>query len=246
MRRMRWTTVAAGVLMALAAEGAMAQSGGSPPPAEVQARGNPFFDSGNLDFSPAAVTVQVGQVVRWTNTDPLVPHTSTEVHGLWDLGGTYGGTPANRSGYGPGESVSRPFEAGLHKYLCVIHPSMVGTVTVPVQVAAARRRVVRVLKVRVRVPGQRRKRTVRVRVVRTVSDVAMRWAAAPTGATVGFDVEVRRGDGGFKRFATGTREAVGSLVAQRPGTVFQVRARWRDLDEPAKATDWSPPVTITA
>jgi plastocyanin len=218
----------------------------TPPAVEVKAEGNALYDTANLRFSPASVTVQVGQAVRWTNTDPVVPHTATEKHRLWDLGGTYGATPANPSGFGPRETVLRVFEAGTHEYLCRVHPTMLGTVAVPVQVAAARRRVTRVRRVRVRLLGRRRPVFVRVRVIRTVSDVAMRWAASPSGATQGFDVEVRRGAGAFTRFATGTREPVGRLVAQRPGAVFQVRARLRDLDDPAKATEWSPAVTITA
>jgi plastocyanin len=50
------------------------------PAASVNANGNAF--TGGLSFTPFSVTVPVGGVVRWTNTDMLVPHTATEDHGL--------------------------------------------------------------------------------------------------------------------------------------------------------------------
>src|SRR5436305_11051653 len=124
-------------------------AGAQPAPAvTVKAKGNVF--TGGLGFDPASVQVAVGQVVRWTNTDFLVPHTATENHGLWDLGGSYGATPANPPGFGPGQSVQRAFEAGTAHYYCRVHPTqMKGVVAVPVQLAleharvAVRRRVVR-------------------------------------------------------------------------------------------------------
>src|SRR5687768_3209677 len=145
----------------------------APPTTEVSAQGNALYDTANLRFSPARVTVPVGGTVRWTNTDPVVPHTATEKHHLWDLGGAYGATPANPSGFGPGASVLRVFEAGTHEYFCRVHPTMLGVVAVPVQLASARRRVTRLRRVRVRVPGRRRPIFVRVRQTRTVSDVTM-------------------------------------------------------------------------
>src|SRR6059058_3132731 len=108
--------VLVGVLLAVP----VGAAGDAKPAAEVNAEGNAF--TGGLKFDPAKVGVKVGQVVRWTNTDFLVPHTATEDHGLWDLGGTYGGTPANPSGFGPGESRSRVFEAGTQNYYCRVHP----------------------------------------------------------------------------------------------------------------------------
>src|SRR4051812_25461120 len=83
---------------------------GSAPTAQVGANGNPF--SGGLSYTPPQVTVGVGQVVQWTNTDSFVPHTVTEDHVLFDLAGDYGATPANPGGFGPGTSVQRAFSAG--------------------------------------------------------------------------------------------------------------------------------------
>jgi plastocyanin len=73
-------------------------------------------------FSPATVTVQVGDTVRWTNNDG-VPHTSTSTGNgddEWDSG--------NLSN---GESYERVFETpGEFDYTCTVHPMMTGTVTV--------------------------------------------------------------------------------------------------------------------
>jgi plastocyanin len=109
------------------------------PAAEVDANGNAFVP-GSLGFDPVEVSVPVGGVVRWTNTDYSVPHTSTEDHGLWRLSGTYG-SPGPYQGYGPGESVARAFEAGTHHYYCEVHPDdMKAVVEVPVTLERARHR----------------------------------------------------------------------------------------------------------
>src|SRR3954454_1137805 len=105
--------VAALALAFAPAAGAATKEGG--------ANGNVF--TGGLSFPPASVRVAVGDTVRWRNTDNVVPHTATENHGLWDLGGNYGQTPANPSGFGPGETVQRRFEAGTHSYYCRVHPT---------------------------------------------------------------------------------------------------------------------------
>ncbi|HVE67479.1 MAG TPA: plastocyanin/azurin family copper-binding protein, partial [Solirubrobacteraceae bacterium] len=217
-----------------------------PAPVEVRAQGNPFYDSANLRFSPAAVTAAVGQTVRWTNTDTTVPHTATEDHDLWDLGGSYGATPANPPGMAPGTSVGRRFEAGVHRYHCRIHASMNGVVSVPVLLATARRRVTRLVRVPVRIPGTRRTAVFRIRVGRTVTDVAMRWAPLPSGPDRVFDVEVRRGEGPYKRYATGTHRSSGMLIGQNPGTTFGVRARMRAKGGESRATDWSAAATIVS
>src|SRR5690606_9534210 len=69
-------------------------------------------------FSPSAVTIGVGEGVTWTNNDD-VPHSVA-----------FSGGPT-----GPimnqGESYSRTFDAaGTYSYLCGVHPSMSGSVTV--------------------------------------------------------------------------------------------------------------------
>src|SRR3954471_18737538 len=107
---------------------------------EVGANGNVF--TGGLSFTPARLTLAGGDTVRWRNTDNIVPHTATEDHGLWDLTGSYGSTPANPPGFGPGEIRERVFEAGTHAYFCRVHPTqMRGTIAVAPTLAVQRVRV---------------------------------------------------------------------------------------------------------
>ncbi len=116
---------------------ALAANAQDDPAAEVDANGNAFVP-GSLNFDPDKVRVPVGGVVRWTNTDQFVPHTSTENHGLWQLSGSYG--PPGSQGYGPGESVERAFEAGTHRYYCEVHrEEMRGIVEVPPTLTKPRR-----------------------------------------------------------------------------------------------------------
>lgn len=208
-------------LLALAPAGAAAQ-------ATVEAQGNPF--AGNLAFQPRDVTVAVAGVVRWTNTDVLVPHTATEDHELWDMTGTYGQTPANPPGFGPGDSRERAFEAGTHRYFCRVHPKeMRGTVAV----AARLERASTVTETK---PSGRLRRRRRVRVT---------WAPAVPAEGLGFDVEIRRGDGPWRGWRAGKRAASGTFRTQERKQPWSVRARLRRLDDPAAATDWSPVASIS-
>lgn len=79
--------------------------------------------TGNYSFSPASVTVKVGETVMWVN-DTAVPHTSTSDSGsalTWDssaissAGGTYSMTFT---------------KAGTFAYHCAFHPFMHGKVIV--------------------------------------------------------------------------------------------------------------------
>ena len=208
---------------ALCAVPAHAQS----PAASVNAEGNAF--TGGLRFDPDEVAVGVGQVVRWTNTDELVPHTATEDHGLWDLTGTYGQTPANPPGFGPGETRERPFEAGSHRYYCRVHPAqMKGVVAVPARVAAASS------VVETRGSKSRRRR----RILAT-------WAAAAPADGLVFDVEIRRGDGPWRRWRNGTVRASGTIRTQAARAPWSVRARLRSASDEKAATDFSPVASIS-
>jgi plastocyanin len=196
----------------------VAASGDKKPAAEVNAEGN-VFTPGSLKFDPAKVSVNVGQIVRWTNTDTVVPHTATEDHGLWNLTGTYGETPANPPGFGPGESRQRTFEAGTQHYYCKVHPTqMRAVVAVPVTLA-----------VHGLADGRR---------------VAMRWAPTAPGPDRAFDVQVKRGAGSWKIFRTGTRKALGKFKRNGPKILISVRARLRKASDAAAHTDWSPVATI--
>jgi plastocyanin len=70
-------------------------------------------------FSPATVTVAVGDTVTWTNSDQI-SHTATADTGQFDTGTI-----------GNGASVTITFpDAGSFPYHCTIHVQMTGTITV--------------------------------------------------------------------------------------------------------------------
>jgi len=70
-------------------------------------------------YRPAAVTIEAGQTVTWTNRG-FTPHTVTAVGGEFDSGRL-----------NLGESFKVTFSTpGTFAYACTIHPSMKGTVTV--------------------------------------------------------------------------------------------------------------------
>jgi plastocyanin len=205
---------------------------------EVDAAGNAF--TGGLAFDPADIEVVVGEHVRWTNTDILVPHTATEDHDLWDLTGTYGATPLTPPGFGPGDSRERRFEAGSWSYYCRVHPvDMRGTVDVPVKL---------------------RKRKVKGAAGGTRYVVIARWAKEQLPDGQVFDVQKRaliaRAIAGGKASARNrlgpwrsAREDTRSLkLAMRPlqaGSVVEFRARVHRADDPEAASGWSPRARIT-
>jgi plastocyanin len=76
--------------------------------------------SGAQSYSPAAVTVNVGQTVAWMNMD-TVAHTATADGGAFDTGTVEPGATS---------AVITMATAGSFNYHCAIHPSMTGSVTV--------------------------------------------------------------------------------------------------------------------
>ena len=197
----------------------------SPPPGSgsasndrsVDAAGNPF--SGGLAFDPAHIRAKVGQTVSWTNTDNVVPHTATEDHRLWRLSGDYG--PPGTQGFGPGETVKRRFAAGTWHYFCEIHPTqMRGVVDVPVT-----------LKRLVVGTGQSDRR------------VLATWALEKLPGGQVFDVQGRIGGKGWRTVRNGTRQLRGTF-APGGGQALSFRARVRESDDPAAASDYSPPAGL--
>ena len=70
-------------------------------------------------FNPADITVKVGTVVTWTNSDP-VAHTATDPNGAFNSGNL-----------NQGQSFSFTFDTpGTYSYICSYHPFMKGTITV--------------------------------------------------------------------------------------------------------------------
>jgi plastocyanin len=73
----------------------------------------------NFAFSPASLTINVGDTVTWTNMDS-VTHTATATDGSFDTGNIASGA-----------SGSVTFDtAGTFNYICSIHPNMTGTIIV--------------------------------------------------------------------------------------------------------------------
>jgi hypothetical protein len=70
-------------------------------------------------YVPNPATVQMGTTVTWINDDN-VSHTSTSNVSVWNSGDMP-----------PGSQFSFTFQsAGSFNYLCLIHPNMIGTITV--------------------------------------------------------------------------------------------------------------------
>jgi plastocyanin len=217
--------------------GSVANAQAQQPAATVKAEGNVTQLTGPLRFNPGTVSVKVGDEVEWVNTDILVPHTATEDHGLWNLGGTYGMTPFNPAGFGPGETRVHRFAAGSWSYFCEVHPAqMHGTVLVPDQLSSrpARRR---------RHHSSRGATASRAKRARQFRIVAV-WATEPLPSDQVFDVQARRGSGGWKTVMDGTSDLSGTFPAGPAGTSWTFRSRVRSADEPARASGYSPEASI--
>src|SRR3954447_3757887 len=108
---------------AVTAAGLVAVSGcggsGSAPAGRSAPRGNAVTIK-SFSFKPKTLSVPVGTTVTWTNKDGT-PHTVTATAG----GGFDSGD------LGDGKTHSMTFHtAGTFNYMCSIHPTMHGTVTV--------------------------------------------------------------------------------------------------------------------
>lgn len=76
----------------------------------------------NFAFSPATVTVNVGDTVTWTNAEGGgIPHTATSDTGAFDTGSIPDGASSTAITFST---------AGTFSYHCTIHPTMLGTVVV--------------------------------------------------------------------------------------------------------------------
>ena len=73
----------------------------------------------NFAFVPAALSVQTGDIVTWTNMED-VSHTVTAGNGAFDSGAFGHGMTFQLTAGAP----------GTYTYLCQIHPFMKGTLTV--------------------------------------------------------------------------------------------------------------------
>jgi plastocyanin len=73
----------------------------------------------NFDFAPMALSVPAGTTVVWTNQDGE-PHTVVSADGLF-----------RSAALDQNDTFKFTFDKpGTYKYVCSIHPKMVGTITV--------------------------------------------------------------------------------------------------------------------
>lgn len=105
-------------LLALALVGAFASipSLAAPPPARAAEHAVQITDS---TFSPATLTIAVGDTVTWRNADDR-PHTVTSKDGAFDSGNL-------DEGVGYSFTFTEP---GTYTYLCEYHPEMQATIVV--------------------------------------------------------------------------------------------------------------------
>jgi len=118
MKDLRRLAVLALVVVALAggALARLAAADQTPAPAA-----SPYLiDISNNSFSPSSLTVPAGATVTWKNDDPYA-HTVT-------MQGKNGFDSGNLDS---GKTFSQTFtKPGTYQYICSIHPSMAGTITV--------------------------------------------------------------------------------------------------------------------
>jgi plastocyanin len=110
MRPALGVTLAAAVLVA----GCGGGGPGAPPVATVTLQ--------NVAYTPANVSVRVGDAIAWVWADGNVPH---NIDGASDLSSFDSGGPTTT-----GTWTYRFRKAGTYTYHCDVHPSMIGTVVV--------------------------------------------------------------------------------------------------------------------
>jgi plastocyanin len=111
MQPRRWPLIA--VAVCLLSSRAVAQA------AATEAAAGTIIMAKDFMFAPTSLTIKAGSTVTWTNQDDE-PHTVVSDSGLFRSGAL-----------DTNQSFSFRFEkAGTYRYLCSIHPRMVGTVIV--------------------------------------------------------------------------------------------------------------------
>jgi len=161
-------------------------------------------------FNPATASGAEGTTFAWTNNDPSFTHTSTQDSplSLWTTGNI-----------SPGVTKSATINsAGAYGYHCAIHPTMTGTVKVPIKVGPA--------------SGT----------TATTFTITMATTAA-TGNFV-YDVQERVGSGAWMNYVTGVTAKSVSFKPSTTGT-FSFRSRLRDKTVSGKFSGWSPKKTIS-
>jgi plastocyanin len=88
----------------------------APPPAAAVPAAD--IEIQNIAYTPSAVTIKIGQTVRWTFDDGGILHHVTGDDGM------------NSPIVGSGTYIHTFEHAGIYAFHCSIHPMMTGTVTV--------------------------------------------------------------------------------------------------------------------
>jgi plastocyanin len=160
-------------------------------------------------FSPAVISGPEGTTFAWKNNDS-VTHTSTQDSplALWTTGNI-------------SPSVTKSVtvaSAGIYPYHCAIHPSMLGTVKVPIKVSAS--------------SGT------------TADTFTITMATVAATGTKVYDVQMRVGTGAWTAFKTGVTAKSVTFDPSSPGT-YSFRSRLRDTSGANRFSGYSPKKTIT-
>jgi len=160
-------------------------------------------------FSPSIASHAQGTTFSWQNGDSIT-HTSTQDGplALWNTGFINGGAT---------KSVTIA-SAGAYPYHCAIHPTMTGTVKVPIKLSAT------------------------TGTTSTTFTITMATTAA-TGSFV-YDVQERIGSGAWTNYMTGVTAKSVSFKPSTTGT-FSFRSRLRNTSVANAASGYSPKKTIT-
>jgi plastocyanin len=158
-------------------------------------------------FTPSAATVAQGGSVNWHNNGPST-HTSTQNTplGMWNTGNIARGTTS--------ASVTL-LAAGVYKYHCAIHPTMLGSVKVPIVVSP--------------------------RTGTTATTFTITLASATQS---GFTYEVQRkvGSGSYATYKTGVTTR--TLTFKGSAGTYSFRSRLHKTSNGA-TSNYSPAMTIT-
>jgi plastocyanin len=151
-------------------------------------------------FSPQSIKIAQGGTVRWMNTGSQT-HTATQDAplSLFDTGHIAPGTTS------PGKVLA---SAGTYPYHCSIHPTMTGSIKVPVKVAPS--------------SGT----------TATVFTITLATQAAPSGFA--YDVQEKVGDGAWGAYQNGVTTASVTFTASSAGT-YSFRSRLRNSSTGAKS-----------
>ncbi len=164
----------------------------------------------DFSYSPANSSVSRGTVLTWRFDGP-------SSHTVDDTSGMTAYASGNRS---PGATFSRAFNgAGSYPFGCALHPSMKGTVKVPISAS----------------PGTGG----------TSSSFAVTWASAipPTGYV--YDVQIwRPGASFFAMWKAGSRAVSSSFVPDAGAGTYQFRARLKRTSN-GKFSGYSAAAAIT-